>query len=73
MQQLIGSDNWGAAGVSRPKPGVAGRYERVAVDLLNEAECRPKLAEVGGVSRVFLAARRQSAGLSTIAVWLGYS
>lgn len=56
MQHLIDSDDWEVVGISRRKPDLDGHYEHVAVDLLNAAECRTKLADVGDVTHVFFGA-----------------
>jgi nucleoside-diphosphate-sugar epimerase len=56
MQHLISSDEWEVIGISRRKPDLDGRYDHVALDLLNASECRAKLASIDDVTHVFFGA-----------------
>ena len=49
-------DGWEVLAVSRRKPDVEGRYEHLAVDLLDRAAARAVLAEPRGVTHVFYSA-----------------
>ena len=48
LQHLVERGDWDIVAVSRRRPDIAGRYEHLAVDLLDPADCRAKL---GGARR----------------------
>jgi nucleoside-diphosphate-sugar epimerase len=56
LQHLIERGDWDILALSRRKPDIGGRYEHLAVDLLDPADCRLKLAGHRDVTHVFYTA-----------------
>jgi nucleoside-diphosphate-sugar epimerase len=56
LRHLLGIGGWEIAALSRRKPDVQGAYEHIAVDLLDAAQCRNKLAHLTDVTHVFYVA-----------------
>jgi NAD(P)-dependent dehydrogenase (short-subunit alcohol dehydrogenase family) len=50
LRHLLNLDDWDVIAVSRRKPDVEGRYEHVAVDLLDQAQTFEALKRPRGVS-----------------------
>ena len=56
LRHLLTMDEWDVIAVSRRKPDVEGRYEHVAVDLLDRAQTFEALKRPRGVTHVFFSA-----------------
>jgi nucleoside-diphosphate-sugar epimerase len=56
LRHLLTLDGWDVIAVSRRKPDVEGRYEHVAVDLLDRAQTFEALKRSRGVTHVFFSA-----------------
>lgn len=56
LKHLVEVGGWEIVAISRRKPDVPGRYEHVALDLMDADACRAKLARLPGVTHVFFAA-----------------
>jgi nucleoside-diphosphate-sugar epimerase len=56
LRHLLALGNWEIAALSRRKPDVQGHYEHIAVDLMDAAQCRAKLAHLTDVTHVFYVA-----------------
>src|SRR5215813_736495 len=56
LRHLLTLDDWDVIAVSRRKPDVEGRYEHVAVDLLDQAQTFEALKRPRGVTHVFFSA-----------------
>ncbi len=56
LRHLLASGGWEIAALSRRKPDVQGAYEHVAVDLLDAAQCKARLAHLTDVTHVFYVA-----------------
>ena len=56
LRHLLALDDWDVIAVSRRKPDVDGRYEHVAVDLLDRAQTFEALKRPRGVTHVFFSA-----------------
>lgn len=56
LRHLLTLDDWDVIAVSRRKPDVEGRYEHVAVDLLDRAQTFEALKRPRGVTHVFFSA-----------------
>jgi nucleoside-diphosphate-sugar epimerase len=56
LRHLLTVDDWDVIAVSRRKPDVEGRYEHVAVDLLDQAQTFEALKRPRGVTHVFFSA-----------------
>ncbi|MGA8695447.1 MAG: NAD-dependent epimerase/dehydratase family protein [Xanthobacteraceae bacterium] len=56
LRHLLALDGWDVIAVSRRKPDVDGRYEHVAVDLLDRAQTFEALKRPRGVTHVFFSA-----------------
>src|SRR5215472_16268668 len=56
LRHLLSLDDWDVIAVSRRKPDVEGRYEHVAVDLLDRAQTFEALKRPRGVTHVFFSA-----------------
>jgi nucleoside-diphosphate-sugar epimerase len=61
LQHLVESGHRDIVAVSRRKPDIAGRYEHLAVDLLDPDDCRRKLASHRDATHVFYSAFLQDA------------
>ncbi len=61
LQHLVERGDCEIIAVSRRRPDIAGRYEHLAVDLLDPADCRAKLAARDDVTHVFYSAFLQDA------------
>ena len=53
LQHLVETGTWNVIGVSRRRPGLAGDFRHIAVDLLDPADCRAQLGVLHGVTHVF--------------------
>jgi nucleoside-diphosphate-sugar epimerase len=56
LRHLLTLDDWDVIAVSRRKPDVEGRYEHVAVDLLDRAQTFGAFQRPRGVTHVFFSA-----------------
>ena len=56
LRHLLTLNDWEAIAVCRRKPDVEGRYEHVAVDLLDRAQTFEVLKRPRGVTQVFFSA-----------------
>jgi nucleoside-diphosphate-sugar epimerase len=56
LRHLLTLDDWDVIAVSRRKPDVEGRYEHVAVDLLDRAQTFEAFQRPRGVTHVFFSA-----------------
>ena len=56
LRHLLSLDDWDVIAVSRRKPDAEGRYEHVAVDLLDRAQTFEALKRPRGVTHVFFSA-----------------
>ena len=56
LRHLTQLRGWEVVALSRRAPDVGGRYEHIAVDLMNPAECKAKLGHLGDVTHIFFAA-----------------
>ncbi|MGA8694229.1 MAG: NAD-dependent epimerase/dehydratase family protein, partial [Xanthobacteraceae bacterium] len=56
LRHLLTLDDWDVIAVCRRKPDVEGRYEHVAVDLLDRAQTFEALKRPRGVTHVFFSA-----------------
>jgi len=56
LRHLLSLDDWDVIAVSRRKPDAEGRYEHVAVDLLDRAQTLEALKRPRGVTHVFFSA-----------------
>ena len=61
LRHLLTLDDWDVIAVSRRKPDVEGRYEHVAVDLLDRAQTFEALKRSRGVTHMFFSAPISSA------------
>src|SRR5258707_8365926 len=53
LAHLLEQGGWDVVAVSRRKPRIPGDYRHIAVDLLNPADCRAKLASLTNISHLF--------------------
>ena len=56
LRHLLTLDDWDVIAVSRRKPDAEGRYEHVAVDLLDRVQTFEALKRPRGVTHVFFSA-----------------
>jgi nucleoside-diphosphate-sugar epimerase len=56
VDYLAGLGDWDVVGLSRRGGKPANRVQHIAVDLLNRADCREKLGDLGQVTHIFYAA-----------------
>ena len=56
LRHLVTLDDWDVVAVCRRKPDVEGRYEHVALDLLDRAQTFEALKRPRGVTHVFFSA-----------------
>lgn len=56
LRHLLASGGWDIVTLSRRKPDVQGAYEHIAVDLLDAAQCKARLAHLTDVTHVFYVA-----------------
>lgn len=56
LKHLLAIGGWDITAVSRRKPDLAGDYEHIALDLLDSAQCKAKLAHLTDVTHIFYAA-----------------
>jgi len=61
LQHLVERGGCNIVAVSRRKPDIAGRYEHLAIDLLDPEDCRRKLAAHHDATHVFYSAFLQDA------------
>ncbi len=59
LQHLAERGDWDIVALSRRRPDIEGRYEHIAVDLLDPADCRAKLGDLIGATHVFYSAFQQ--------------
>src|SRR5260370_32786332 len=53
LAHLLQQGGWDIVAVSRRKPQIPGDYRHIAVDLLDPADCRAKLAPLTNISHLF--------------------
>ena len=53
LAQLLEQGGWDVIVVSRRKPRISGDYRRIAVDLLDPADCQAKLAPLTNITHLF--------------------
>ncbi len=56
LQHLSALDDWEVIAISRRRPDIEGEYRHIAVDLLNEEDCRDNLSNLREVSHIFFTA-----------------
>ncbi len=56
VHHLEPQDEWDIVGLSRRTPDFPTRMRAIAVDLLDEADCRAKLGDLTGATHVFYCA-----------------
>ena len=56
LRQLVSNPDWDVIAVSRRAPDIEGRYRHIAADLLDPADARRKLGELGQVTHIFFSA-----------------
>jgi len=63
LRHLSDLEDWEVIAISRRCPDIAGDYQHIAVDLLDEDDCRGRLGNLLNVSHIFYAAYVERANL----------
>lgn len=64
LKHLLAIGGWDIVALSRRQPDLPGEYQHIAVDLLDAADCRAKLAQQADVTHIFFGAYVERPDLS---------